>query len=166
LGQRRCNQEEKMTGLRRLVAIPLAVFTVAVFCTLLVGLLSGCGGGGDDNGGSPTAVQTPGQASPTASATAAAQTPAQPTATASATISAQEVAAHNSPDDCWIIVSNKVYDVSSYVKLHPGGASTITPYCGEEATRAFETKDLSRAEDHSGFAYSHLDSLYVGDLGE
>jgi len=137
-----------MTGLRRFVAISLAVF--AVSCTLLVGLLPGCGGGGDDNGGSPTAAQTPGQ----------------PMVTASATISAQEVAMHNSPDDCWIIVSNKVYDVSSYVKLHPGGASAIMPYCGEEATRAFETKDLSRGEDHSGFAYSHLDSLYVGDLGE
>jgi hypothetical protein len=153
-----------MTGLRRFVAISLAVF--AVSCTLLVGLLPGCGGGGDDNGGSPTAAQTPGQPMVTASATAAARTPGQPTATGSTTISAQEVAAHNSPDDCWIIVSNKVYDVSSYVKLHPGGASAIMPYCGEEATRAFETKDLSRGEDHSGFAYSHLDSLYVGDLGE
>ena len=153
-----------MTGLRRFVAISLAVF--AVSCTLLVGLLPGCGGGGDDNGGSPSAAQTPGQPMVTASATAAARTPGQPTATGSTTISAQEVAAHNSPDDCWIIVSNKVYDVSSYVKLHPGGASAIMPYCGEEATRAFETKDLSRGEDHSGFAYSHLDSLYVGDLGE
>ena len=169
-----------MTGLRLFVAISLAVF--AVSCTLLVGLLPGCGGGGDDNGGSPTAAQTPGQPMVTASATAAARTPGQPmvtasataaartpgqpTATASATISAQEVAMHNSPDDCWIIVSNKVYDVSSYVKLHPGGASAIMPYCGEEATHAFETKDLSRGEDHSGFAYSHLDSLYVGDLGE
>jgi cytochrome b involved in lipid metabolism len=153
-----------MTGLRRFVAISLAVF--AVSCTLLVGLLSGCGGGGDDNGGSPTAAQTPRQPTVTASATAAARTPGQPTVTGSTTISAQEVAMHNSPDDCWIIISNKVYDVSSYVKLHPGGASAIMPYCGEEATRAFETKDLSRGEDHSGFAYSHLDSLYVGDLGE
>ena len=155
-----------MTGLRRFVAISLAVFAVAVFCILLAGLLPGCGGGGDDNGGPPTAAQTPGQPSPTASATATAQTPGQPTVTGSTTISAQEVAMHNSPDDCWIIVSNKVYDVSSYVKLHPGGSATITPYCGEEATRAFETKDLGRGEDHSGFAYSHLDSLYVGDLGE
>ena len=152
-----------MTGLRRFVAISLAVF--AVSCTLLVGLLPGCGGGGDDNGGSPTAAQTPGQPMVTASATAAARTPGQPTATGSTMISAQEVAMHNSPDDCWIIISNKVYDVSSYIKLHPGGSDTITPYCGEEATHAFETKDLSREEDHSGFAYSHLDSLYVGDLG-
>jgi len=138
-----------MTGLRRFIAISLVVFPVAVFYILLVGLLPGCGGGGDDSGGPPAAAQTPGQ----------------PTVTGSTTISAQEVAMHNSPDDCWIIISNKVYDVSSYIKLHPGGSDTIMPYCGEEATHAFETKDLSREEDHSGFAYSHLDSLYVGDLG-
>ena len=155
-----------MTGVRRCVAISPAAVAVAVSYILLVGLLPGCGGGGDDNGGSPTVARTPAQPTVTASATAVARTPAQPTATGSATISAQEVAMHDSPDDCWIIVSNKVYDVSSCLESHPGGADTITPYCGEEATRAFETKDLSREEDHSPIAYDHLDSLYVGDLGE
>jgi len=142
-----------MTGLRRLVAISLVVFGVAVFYILLAGLWPSSGGGGGGNGasGQPTVSQTPGQ-------------PGQPTQTPGAVISAQEVAKHSSSGDCWIIISNKVYDVSSYLRSHPGGAGAITPYCGKEATQAFQTKDLSRGLDHSSRAYSHLDSIYVGDL--
>jgi cytochrome b involved in lipid metabolism len=150
-----------MTVLRRLVAISLVVFGVAVFYVLLAGLSSNPSSGGGSSR-LPTAARTPGQ--PTETSTAVAETPGQPTQTGSTTISAQEVATHNSRSDCWIIVSNKVYNVSSYIGSHPGGASTITPYCGKDATQAFETKDLSRSQDHSSRAYNHLDTIYVGDL--
>lgn len=144
-----------MTGLRRLVAISLVVFAVAVFYILLAGLSSNPGGGGGD-----------GQATGTSAPTPVVQTPGQPTQTAgTTTVSAQEVAKHNSSSDCWIIISNKVYNVSSYLRSHPGGAGAITPYCGKEATHAFETKDLGGSgADHSSRAYSHLSSIYVGDL--
>ena len=33
----------------------------------------------------------------------------------------QEIAKHSSHDDCWIIIRNKVYDVTSFVDKHPGG---------------------------------------------
>ena len=136
-----------MTGLRRLVAISLVIFAVAVFYFLLAGLWPSSGGGNGASG-QPAVSQTPGQ----------------PTQTPGAVISAQEVEKHSSSGDCWIIISNKVYDVSSYLRSHPGGAGAITPYCGKEATQAFQTKDLSRGLDHSSRAYSHLDSIYVGDL--
>ena len=144
-----------MTGLRRLVAISLVVFAVAVFYFLLAGLSSNPGGGGGDG-------QTNGSSSPTP----VVQTPGQPTQTGgTTTISAQEVAKHSSSSDCWIIISNKVYNVSSYLRSHPGGAGTITPYCGKDATHAFDTKDLGGSgANHSSRAYNHLDSIYVGDL--
>jgi hypothetical protein len=139
-----------MTGLKRLVAVSLLVFAVAVAYFLAAGLLPGRGDGG---GGSGAVSPTP-ATGPTGQATQSG---------GNAVVAAAEVAKHNSTGDCWIIVNNKVYDVSSYLRSHPGGRGTITPYCGKEATHAFETKD--NGSDHSQRAWSHLDSLYVGDLG-
>ncbi|MGD0764801.1 MAG: cytochrome b5-like heme/steroid binding domain-containing protein [Dehalococcoidia bacterium] len=139
-----------MAGTKRLVAVSLLVFAVAVAYFLAAGLLSG---GGSGTGGSPAVSQTPVRG-PTGQATQS---------RTNVTISAAEVAKHNSGGDCWLIINNKVYNVTSYLGSHPGGRGTITPYCGKEATHAFDTKDIGVS--HSQRAVSHLDSLYVGDLG-
>lgn len=81
------------------------------------------------------------------------------------TLSIQEVAKHNSTQDCWIIVSSNVFNVSSYLFAHPGGAETIIPYCGGEATNAFATKDKSNAKDHTSSAYSLLNNYLIGTIG-
>lgn len=39
-------------------------------------------------------------------------------------VSAQTVLGHNTPDDCWIVVEDEVWDVTSFVPEHPGGASS------------------------------------------
>ncbi len=39
-------------------------------------------------------------------------------------ISVSEVAKHASPDDCWIVVNGKVYDLTKFAPDHPGGASS------------------------------------------
>jgi len=54
--------------------------------------------------------------------------------------------------------------VTGYLTIHPGGAGTITPYCGQEATQAFATKDIGRP--HSSRAASMLNDYYVGDLNQ
>ncbi len=41
-------------------------------------------------------------------------------------ISLKELARHNTPDDCWLLVKGKVYDVSGWGKGHPGGAVIYT----------------------------------------
>jgi len=134
-----------MLGFRIRAAVSLLIFAVAASCFLAAGLLSGCGDGG--NGG-PALPQTP-----TGAATG------QPTESdANVILSTAEVAKHNSSSDCWLIIENKVYDVSDYLDSHPAGGGIIIPYCGTEATHAFETVD------HSRVALSHLDSIYVGDL--
>ena len=32
-----------------------------------------------------------------------------------------EVSKHNKEDDCWTIYQGRVYDVTQYAKVHPGG---------------------------------------------
>ncbi|MCL4354401.1 hypothetical protein M1349_02915 [Patescibacteria group bacterium] len=69
-----------------------------------------------------------------------------------------EVAKHSSSDDCWMIISNKVYDFTDYMNSHPGGAGTIIPYCGKDGTSAFVGKP------HSQYAQTLLPNYYIGDL--
>lgn len=44
-----------------------------------------------------------------------------------------EIARHNTPKDCWIVIRGKVYAVHDFVKAHPGGHILLT-YGGEDAT--------------------------------
>merc|ERR550514_353148 len=49
-------------------------------------------------------------------------------------ITAEEVAAHDKPGDVWIIVNNKVINVSEFVKVHPGGEAAIMAFAGNDAS--------------------------------
>ena len=53
------------------------------------------------------------------------------------TFTSSQVAAHSTTSDCWTVIEKTVYDLSSYGKDHPGGASNITALCGKDATSAF-----------------------------
>ncbi len=89
--------------------------------------------------------------------------PAQANNTQIVTLSASEVARHNNTNDCWLIIQNKVYSVANYINKHPGGAGTIIPYCGKEATQAFSTKGGQGS--HSSNAVQVLSQFYLGVLG-
>ncbi|OBU00982.1 hypothetical protein VE01_00631 [Pseudogymnoascus verrucosus] len=72
----------------------------------------------------------------------------------------EEVGKHVTDKDCWIVIHNKVYDVTSYFELHPGGAEVLQEYGGLDATEPFE--DAS----HSDSAWETMNSLIVGELAE
>ena len=57
---------------------------------------------------------------------------------APARFSLEEVAQHNSPTDCWLIVRRKVYDVTSWVPRHPGG-DLIFVKAGRDCTHLFDS---------------------------
>ena len=76
----------------------------------------------------------------------------------------EEIAKHNIPSDCWIIINGSVYTVSAYLTAHPGGAGIIIPYCGTDATAAYDTKGGKGS--HSSGAAGDLASLKLGALNQ
>ena len=48
-----------------------------------------------------------------------------------------EVAKHNKADDCWCIISGKIYDLTDFAPEHPGGAAIVTELAGKVATEDF-----------------------------
>eukprot|EP01047_Picozoa_sp_COSAG01_P033737 COSAG01_NODE_2497_length_7572_cov_3.992908_2_plen_589_part_00 len=50
----------------------------------------------------------------------------------------EQVAVHNTEDDCWLIIGRSVYDVSSFLRSHPGGVVPVLPFAGKDATAVFE----------------------------
>ncbi|KAJ7772058.1 glyoxylate dehydrogenase [Mycena maculata] len=45
---------------------------------------------------------------------------------------------HASRESCWIIVHNRVYDITDFLEEHPGGSKIILRYAGQDATAAYE----------------------------
>ena len=49
-----------------------------------------------------------------------------------------EVAKHNKPEDCWIVVGGEVLDVTRFLPDHPGGKRAIMLFAGKDATNEFD----------------------------
>jgi len=79
-------------------------------------------------------------------------------------LNSAEAAKHNSQQDCWVIVYNKIYNLTGFSSFHSGGAGAIAPYCGKDGTAAFETKDGQGS--HRQGDISILANYYVGDLNQ
>lgn len=92
--------------------------------------------------------------------------PIVPVVTQNANISltTDEILKHNSVSNCWLIVSGKVYDVTKYLTVHPGGVSVISRYCGKDGTQGFATKDTGSS--HSSYAGSLLNNYLIGTVGQ
>lgn len=75
------------------------------------------------------------------------------------TFTADEVSQHATSSDCWTIVNDAVYDLTSYVNSHPGGPAKISQICGTDGTSLFEN-----ADPHDERATNQLETLYMGEL--
>ncbi|MFH4974359.1 hypothetical protein AB6A40_001068 [Gnathostoma spinigerum] len=49
-----------------------------------------------------------------------------------------ELAKHSSVSDCWILLGNKVFDVTAYLSYHPGGVDELMRAAGCDATSLFD----------------------------
>ncbi|MBP9757629.1 MAG: cytochrome b5 domain-containing protein [Candidatus Pacebacteria bacterium] len=88
----------------------------------------------DDSRSAPaaTVATQPAAAKPT-------NTPPAPTATPSTagTYTMAQIATHNSAASCYSAISGNVYDLTSFVSQHPGGAAAIKSLCGVDGTAAY-----------------------------
>ncbi|XP_015596780.1 cytochrome b5 isoform X2 [Cephus cinctus] len=71
-----------------------------------------------------------------------------------------EVAERNSNTETWIIIHNKVYNVTAFLNEHPGGEEVLLEQAGKDATEAFE--DVG----HSTDARNMMKPYKVGKLVE
>ena len=73
-------------------------------------------------------------------------------------ISLDEVSEHNSRDDAWMVIFDRVYNVTEFMIHHPGGEEVLLEYFGYDATLAF------RAVGHSRSAVKMLQKYLIGIL--
>ncbi|CAG5115587.1 unnamed protein product [Candidula unifasciata] len=69
-----------------------------------------------------------------------------------------ELKAKKDSRQTYLIIHNKVYDVTKFLEEHPGGEEVLLEQAGADATESFE--DVG----HSADARDLMESYYVGDL--
>jgi cytochrome b involved in lipid metabolism len=72
-----------------------------------------------------------------------------------------EVKAHGTAADCWAIVGEAVYDLTSWEDKHPGGARRIIKLCGKDATAQFRDEHGTGGEPNQ-----ILKSFQIGTLAD
>ena len=75
-------------------------------------------------------------------------------------LSNSEIKTHNSKSDCWSIVNANVYNLTSYVQSHPGGASVIANICGKDGSKAFVNQHNTQGKPNNV-----LSSFLLGPVG-
>lgn len=63
-----------------------------------------------------------------------------------------EVASHNTAQSCYTAVNSSVYDVTSWIKQHPGGEQAIIGMCGKDASSAFDAQHGGQSRPESELA--------------
>jgi len=70
----------------------------------------------------------------------------------------EEVSSHDQVSDCWLIIYDRVYDVTDFLDEHPGGVDILLEYAGRDASVAF------RGSGHSEQTLKSLSRFLIGEL--
>lgn len=89
--------------------------------------------------------------------------PSSPTITGQRSYTLAQVAAHATAADCWMVIHDSVYDVTSYIPDHEGG-DEILRGCGKDATSLFEARPTERNTPHPRDARELLPEYQIGVL--
>ncbi len=75
------------------------------------------------------------------------------------TYSISEVALHKASTNCWTAISGEVFDLTTWIKQHPGGDKAILSICGIDGTKAFEGQHGGKAKIEM-----KLETFKIGNL--
>ena len=70
-----------------------------------------------------------------------------------------EVAQKNSAAECWVAIDGAVYNLTLWIRSHPGGSAAITQLCGTDGTAEFLGKHGGQSRPSST-----LDGYLIGPL--
>uniref|UniRef100_A0A3Q3A1R5 Fatty acid 2-hydroxylase n=1 Tax=Kryptolebias marmoratus TaxID=37003 RepID=A0A3Q3A1R5_KRYMA len=72
----------------------------------------------------------------------------------------KEVARHCTPGSCWVLLGTRVYDVTAFLRMHPGGEALIRSRAGKDLSGAME----GPPHRHSENARRWMEQYYIGEL--
>ena len=70
-----------------------------------------------------------------------------------------EVSERNSAAECWVAIDGGVYDLTEWIRSHPGGSGAILNLCGKDGTTSFTSQHGGQARPSST-----LDGYYLAPL--
>lgn len=80
--------------------------------------------------------------------------------TAPRLFSAREVSRHCTKDSCWVLLGSRVYDVTGFLRMHPGGEALILRRSGKDISEEME----GPPHRHSQNARRWMEQYYIGEL--
>ncbi|KAG9272016.1 fatty acid 2-hydroxylase [Astyanax mexicanus] len=72
----------------------------------------------------------------------------------------KEVARHCSKESCWVLKGTRVYDVTGFLRMHPGGEALILRRSGKDISPELE----GPPHRHSENARRWMEQYYIGEL--
>jgi len=94
-----------------------------------------------------------------ATATVVTSLPGAATTTDVSAITLATLAQHATAVDCWSAIKGDVYDLTSWIAQHPGGAGPIESMCGVDATTAFNNQHAGQVKPEAALAKYKIGSL-------
>lgn len=71
-----------------------------------------------------------------------------------------EIKKHSNVKSCWIVIHGSVYDLTKYLKDHPGGPNVLLEYAGLDGSFLFD-----RAA-HSKKTKAHMENYKIGEVSD
>eukprot|EP00002_Diphylleia_rotans_P002735 TRINITY_DN1174_c0_g1_i1.p1 TRINITY_DN1174_c0_g1~~TRINITY_DN1174_c0_g1_i1.p1 ORF type:complete len:468 (-),score=98.06 TRINITY_DN1174_c0_g1_i1:152-1555(-) len=85
----------------------------------------------------------------------------QKSANAKQFFTSEQVAKHNDASSLWVSIDGKVYDLTTFVNSHPGGADLLLLSAGRDATHLFHVYHT-----FTDAPEKKLEKFYIGDLSD